>query len=650
MKKAENLSKPAQNPPADEFDTRGLGDQNTFDDSLKPKDRGPQSLGDEATYAGDVGGDSNSLGDEVTFGGDSGSDDGLYDDGMEVVDLESRYTIEGTLGKGGMGEVMLATDKRLDRKVAIKRILGKAVRSTKAYQRFLNGAKTIAALNHPNIVQVYDFGKSKDGPFIILECVTGGSLLDKCQHGVIPLEEAINIACQLCDGIGKAHTGGIVHRDIKPANVLMSEDGVPKLNDFDLAKAETADMGMTQENAVLGTLDFMPPEQRQDAALVDQRSDLWSLAATLYQMVTGKSPRVIQLKKVPPQLQDVLAQALEDEKDDRYQDAREFRDALRASLSGTAQVKLEEGDCAHCGTRNPTNRKFCRECAESLETPCLSCTSNIPVWEKVCDHCGTKQTDFLNEQRERVASAQAEAESSLKVYEFDRAKTIAIALRDEPPYLKGWADLFLTRCEEEQQRRTVLTDIASQLDSSGSHIAYQVKRAPRKRKLKVPAKCDIVREYHLCKEPVSEEKKRLLSKLLSPKPFVHPSTLPPGYTFHDVPVLEALALTRNLDFIKCRYKLQAVSTSPVPETLVKWVFLHLPCDETTAIELAGTCLHQFGVLSHFAQTFNDHTRNAKGLVVSVAVAVYPKHRSFDYFILNDEQWERKTSIRHGPAR
>ena len=229
---------------------------------------------------------------------------------MQITDLDERYTTEGVLGKGGMGEVLLATDRRLERKVAIKRILSKSVRSAKAYQRFLNGAQAIADLNHPNIVQVYDFGRAKDGPFMILEYVSGDSLLDRCKQGPIPLEEAIDITCQLCDGIGKAHAADIIHCDIKPANTLMTEDGVLKLTDFDLAKEQLADTGMTMAGAVLGTLDFMPPEQRKDAALVDQSSDLWSLAATLYQMVTGESPKAIRLKKVPSQSQDVLDKAL----------------------------------------------------------------------------------------------------------------------------------------------------------------------------------------------------------------------------------------------------------------------------------------------------------------------------------------------------
>ena len=289
-----------------------------------------------------------------------------------------------------MGEVLLATDLRLGRKVAIKRILGDAAKSRTAVSRFLTEAKSIAALNHPNIVQIYDYGRAKDGPFLILEYVEGKSLLERCQKGAIPLEEAVDLTCQLCDGLSKAHDANIIHRDIKPANVLLTNDGIPKLTDFGLAKDEAADGGLSVAGAVLGTLDFMPPEQRKDVALTDSRSDLWSLAATLYQMVTGKSPRIIRLKDVPQSLQDVLSKALEDEKDDRYQTAREFRDALRASQRAqTAPVpeqvaELGAGECPKCHTRNESNRKFCRECAAPLRVDCLKCESEISVWDKVC--------------------------------------------------------------------------------------------------------------------------------------------------------------------------------------------------------------------------------------------------------------------------
>lgn len=143
-----------------------------------------------------------------------------------------------------------------------------------------------------------------------MEYVDGGNLLDRCRDGAMPLEQALDLACQLCDGLGRAHVAGIVHRDIKPANILITADGIPKLTDFGLAKDESAETGMTRAGAVLGTLDFMPPEQRRDAALTDARSDLWSLAATVYQMVTGKSPKVIRLDLVPSQLTAILAEAL----------------------------------------------------------------------------------------------------------------------------------------------------------------------------------------------------------------------------------------------------------------------------------------------------------------------------------------------------
>ncbi len=138
---------------------------------------------------------------------------------------------------------------------------------------FLTEAKSIAALNHPNIVQIHDYGRDEDGPFLIMEYVDGGSLLEKCKEGALELAEAVELTCQLCDGLGKAHEAGIIHRDIKPANVLLTNDGTPKLTDFGLARQDTADHGQTQVGSVLGTIDFMPPEQRLDATQTDGRSD-----------------------------------------------------------------------------------------------------------------------------------------------------------------------------------------------------------------------------------------------------------------------------------------------------------------------------------------------------------------------------------------
>mgnify|MGYP000150108129 CR=1 FL=1 len=234
-------------------DDQSLGDQQTYEGGAQPADSSDRSLGDQSTFGG--GGES-SLSDIGGLTGDADLD-------MEIVDL-SRYEVQETLGKGGMGEVLLATDTRLNRKVAIKRMLGDAAKSQTAVKRFLTEAQSIAALNHFNIVQIHDYGRDKDGPFLIMEYVGGGSLLDKCREGALLLEEAVELTCQLCDGLSKAHAAGIIHRDIKPANVLITSDGAPKLTDFGLARQDSADTGQCRrrpENVAPGG-EWRPDEKR----------------------------------------------------------------------------------------------------------------------------------------------------------------------------------------------------------------------------------------------------------------------------------------------------------------------------------------------------------------------------------------------------
>jgi serine/threonine protein kinase len=374
-----------------------------------------------------------------------------------------------------MGAVVLATDTRLDRKVAIKRILGEAAGNRLAVARFLTEAKAIAALNHPNIVQIYDYGRAKDGPFLIMEYVDGGSLADRCRQGPLPLDDAVDLACRLCDGLAKAHDAGIIHRDIKPANVLLTKDGTPKLTDFGLAKAESGDHGQTMTGAVLGTPDFMPPEQRRDASEVDQRSDLWSLAATVYQMASGRSPKVLRLHELPGSLRDVLGKALEDRKTDRYSTARDFKEALERGRIRDAQsspvTDLASGQCRSCGATNDSTRKFCRQCAASLEQACLRCTAPSPVWEDVCGQCGSRQSAVIEDIRADTARRRAEVERLLDDMNFIEAEALALSASvPVHPLLaeeRAWCDGVLGAIAERRQRQRV--EVVAMLNEALAH-------------------------------------------------------------------------------------------------------------------------------------------------------------------------------------
>ncbi|MFO0905764.1 MAG: SUMF1/EgtB/PvdO family nonheme iron enzyme [Pirellulales bacterium] len=431
-----------------------LGDQETRERVGQPVEPVDRSLGDQSTH-GDR--------EASSLGGLSGIIV-AHDGPIDVVDLAARYVIEGPVGQGGMGEVLLATDTRLKRKVAIKRVRGAMATNQAALARFATEAQAIAALSHPHIVQIYDYGRDQDGPFLIMEYVDGGSLLDRCQTGPIPLEQAIDLTCQLCDGLAKAHDAGIIHRDIKPANILLTQDGTAKLTDFGLAKAESTDTSMTMAGALLGTLDFMPPEQRRDASLVDARSDLWSLGATLYQMLTGKSPKVIRLHELPKSLQSVLSKALEDRQEARYQSAQEFREALRNShmtaYDFSGAMIPPAGECPKCRTRNEASRKFCRECAASLRVNCLQCGEGILAWEKICGECGGNQADLVSSRIGELLTECRRAEALRSEHAYDDAISIVEpieSLADERfAQIRTWATDFLSSTNAERDRQLQL--------------------------------------------------------------------------------------------------------------------------------------------------------------------------------------------------
>jgi F-box protein 11 len=397
--------------------------------------------------------------DPVSIGGENTRTDkpGSHkpSDPMQVREFSDKFRVERLIGQGGMGEVYLAFDLQLNRHVAIKAILGQSVNSEAALQRFMTEAQAIAKIIHTHIVNIYELGQDKIGPYLVLEYVSGGSLADKLKSGPLSLERSIEITCQLCDGLAKVHAAGIIHRDIKPANILLTPEGDPKLTDFGLARHEYTDTGLTTTGAMIGTLGFMSPEQT-NSSQVDARSDIYSLGATLYQMVTAKNPRVMNFNHVPNAIRDVLHKATEEIVEDRFQSVIDFRDALRGHRVVISVYDFNEGECPGCLTKNDPTRKFCKKCANSLLALCLSCSESIRVWEEVCDHCGKKQSLFIAKMKEKMLATQLEAEDLLSNYDFDKALSLATQLKDQSdPRLrqfKTWVELFVTKVETEQNK------------------------------------------------------------------------------------------------------------------------------------------------------------------------------------------------------
>ncbi len=204
--------------------------------------------------------------------------------------LGGRYELVERIGQGGMAGVWAARDLTLDREVAVKFLLPRFSDDEQFIARFRQEAQSAASLNHPNIVTVFDTGEQGGLPFIVMELVTGQSLAETLREGPLTEARAIEIASDVCLALEYAHSRGLVHRDVKPGNILLADDGAVKVTDFGIARAISADT-VTQTAAVLGTAAYLSPEQAQGLS-VDERSDVYSLGVTLYEVLTGTPPFV----------------------------------------------------------------------------------------------------------------------------------------------------------------------------------------------------------------------------------------------------------------------------------------------------------------------------------------------------------------------
>ena len=215
-----------------------------------------------------------------------------------IGDTLSHYKIIEKLGQGGMGEVFLAHDSTLDRKVALKFLPKELQEDPTAKKRFLREARSAAALDHPFICKIYEVGEAEEKSFIAMEYIQGMMLQDKLAKGPLPVREAVETAAEIAEALEAAHKNDIVHRDLKPSNIMVTPEGHVKVMDFGLAKRVTSVEGqdeeeittkLTQDDSILGTVPYMSPEQLRRRE-VDARSDIFSFGVVLYEMLAGVHP------------------------------------------------------------------------------------------------------------------------------------------------------------------------------------------------------------------------------------------------------------------------------------------------------------------------------------------------------------------------
>src|SRR5436190_1814270 len=281
------------------------------------------------------------------------------------------YQIVAPLGEGGMGVVYKALDVRLNRLVALKVLPPERVADAERRRRFVQEAQAASALNHVNIITIYDVGTVDDTDYIAMEYVAGKTLDQLIPRKGMRLNEALRIAIQIAAGLERAHAAGIVHRDLKPANVMVAEDGVVKILDFGVAKlveaAATAGDGLTQtvkpqtkEGSIIGTVGYMSPEQAE-AKPVDARSDIFSFGSILYEMVTGErafrgdsnlstlaailkeEPKAVSVvvPEVPRDLEKIINRCLRKEPERRFQHIDDVRVALLELRDESASGRLD---------------------------------------------------------------------------------------------------------------------------------------------------------------------------------------------------------------------------------------------------------------------------------------------------------------------
>jgi serine/threonine protein kinase len=304
---------------------------------------------------------------------------------LMVGQVVAHYQIVAPLGKGGMGEVYLASDTKLNRKVALKILPAEFTNHKERLRRFIQEAKTASSLNHPNIITIHEIGQAESTHFIATEFIDGQTLRQLLAHTRMTLPEILEVSMQAANALQAAHAVGIVHRDIKPENIMLRTDGYVKVLDFGLAKLtekssklKTADSDVdtmlkahTKPGSVLGTVNYMSPEQARGQVL-DQRTDVFSLGLVLYEMAAGRPPFVAATSvdtlvsilerepppldeyspEVPTEFQRIVSKALRKDREERYQTIKDLLidlKSLKEELSFTQKLERSRPPRSNAG-------------------------------------------------------------------------------------------------------------------------------------------------------------------------------------------------------------------------------------------------------------------------------------------------------------
>jgi serine/threonine protein kinase/tetratricopeptide (TPR) repeat protein len=403
------------------------------------------------------------------------------------------YRIVELLGRGGMGDVYLADDPELDRKVAIKFLAPDVAGSSERLQRFEQEARAASALSHPNIVTIHGIGRSDSGPFLVTEYIEGRTLRQQIADGPLDLTAAIDAALQIGAALAAAHRAGITHRDLKPENVMVRQDGLVKLLDFGLARRDGGPSvvsgarrgpGLTESGAVMGTASYMSPEQARGVA-VGPQSDLFSFGALLYELVTHHrpftgndtndvitsvltaQPRPMREHRpdVPDALEGIVAKLLRKETSERYATA----DAVIADLDALRR-KIESADAP----RSHRRVRWMIGGAAAAVAMLAAVIYLVQPTAALTDSDFLLLTDFdnqtgdpaLDDVLDQALAVQLEQSPFLSLFPQERVRE-TLRLMKQPEHIRVGRDVGL----EVSRRQGVKVLLAGSIHSLGSHYA-----------------------------------------------------------------------------------------------------------------------------------------------------------------------------------